>query len=90
MLCATSVAGVRFLRRDSHQHLESTDPRDKIYALLALLKDQEDLKRRGVFPNYKNSKEVVFTSVTTALLQQGHVSILSYCRLLQHAHGLPS
>jgi hypothetical protein len=90
MLRATSVAGVHLLGRYGHQHLESTDPRDKIYALLALSKDREDLKRRGVFPNYENSKEVVFTSVTTALLQQGHVSILSYCRPLQHAHGLPS
>jgi hypothetical protein len=90
MLRTTSVASVHSLGRDGHQHLESTDPRDKIYALLALSKDREDLERRGVFPNYENSKEVVFTSVTAALLQQGHVSILSLCRLLQHAHGLPS
>jgi hypothetical protein len=90
MLRATSVGSVHRLGRDGHQHLESTDPRDKIYALLALSKDREDLTRRGVFPNYENSKEVVFTSVTAALLQQGHVSILSFCRSLQHAHGLPS
>jgi hypothetical protein len=90
MLRATSVGSVHRLGRDGHQHLESTNPRDKIYALLALSKDREDLTRRGVFPNYENSKEVIFTSVTAALLQQGHVSILSFCRLLQHAQGLPS
>jgi hypothetical protein len=90
MLRTTSVASVHSLGSGGHQHLESTDARDRIYALLALSKDREDLKRRGVFPNYEKSKEVVFTSVTAALLQQGHVSILSLCRLFQHAHGLPS
>jgi hypothetical protein len=57
--------------------------------LLALSKDREDLERRGVLPNYEKSKEVVFMSVTAALLQQGHVLILSFCRL-QHPLGLPS
>jgi hypothetical protein len=91
MLRATSVGSVHHLGIDVYQHLESTDPRDKIHALLALSKDREDLERRGVLPNYEKSKEVVFISVTAALLQQGHVSILSFCRhLLQHPLGLPS
>jgi hypothetical protein len=90
MLRATCVGSVHNIGPEGHQHLESTDPRDKIYALLALSKDREDLERRGVLPNYEKSKEVVFMSVTAALLQQGHVSILSLCRLLQHSLGLPS
>jgi hypothetical protein len=90
MLRATSVGSVHSLGHNGHQHLESTDPRDKIYALLALSKDREDLENRGIFPNYEKTKEMVFMSVTTALLQQGHVSILSLCRLLQHPQSLPS
>jgi hypothetical protein len=86
----TSVGSVDLLGRDGYQHLESTNPRDKIYALLGLSKDRVDLERRGVYPNYEKSKEEVFMSVTAALLQQGHVSILSFCRSLQFPPGLPS
>jgi hypothetical protein len=68
MLRATSVGSVHSLRHNRHQHLESTNPQDKIYALLALLKDWEDLEKQGIFLNYEKTKEMVFMSVTTALL----------------------
>jgi hypothetical protein len=90
LLRATSVASVKSLGRDGYQHLESTNPLDKIYALLGLSKDRVDLERLGVYPDYEKSKEEVFMLVTTALLQQGHVSILSFCRSLQFPPGLPS
>jgi hypothetical protein len=80
LLRATSVPGPHLLGRDGYQHLESSDPRDKIYALLGLANDREDLESRGVFPNYKKAESEVFKSVTVALLQQGHISILSICR----------
>jgi hypothetical protein len=90
LLRATSVGSVQLLGPEGYQHLESTNPRDKIFALLGLARDRKDLERRGVLPDYVKPKEQVFASVTAALLQQGHISILSFCRASEVPTGLPS
>jgi hypothetical protein len=90
LLRATTIGSIHLLGPDGYQHLESTDPRDKIFALLGLTNDRKDLERLGVVPDYKKSKEEVFASVTVALLQQGHISILSLCRAPEVPLVLPS
>ncbi|KAI1746850.1 HET-domain-containing protein [Xylaria castorea] len=59
-------------------HLDSSDPRDKIFALLGLATDREDLSARGVNPDYTKSCWEVYTLATSAMLRQGHLSLLSF------------
>ncbi|KAF1911339.1 hypothetical protein BDU57DRAFT_543229 [Ampelomyces quisqualis] len=86
LLRATCVGRVYHLGDDGHQHLDSTDPRDKIFGLLGLAEDKEELEALDIFPDYRRSKEEVYMATMAALLQQGHVSILSLC----HIHEMPS
>jgi hypothetical protein len=90
LLRATCVGSVKHLQQDGYQHLESTNPRDKIFALLSLAEDQEELETLGVFPDYQKSKEEVYIEAMTALLQQNHVSVLSFCRTSGKPSALPS
>ncbi|KIW91970.1 uncharacterized protein Z519_06952 [Cladophialophora bantiana CBS 173.52] len=89
LLRATCV-GSNNLNRHGPHHFESTDPRDKIFALLSLASDREDLKRRGVFPDYSQSCVEIYTSAMAAFLQQGHMSLLSCCQPPKLRPGLPS
>ena len=66
------------LKKHGPHHLQCSDPRDKIFALLGLATDREDLERRGVTPDYIKSCQEVYTHVTAVMLQQGHLSLLSY------------
>ncbi|KAI0425930.1 HET-domain-containing protein [Xylaria sp. FL1042] len=66
------------LRKHGPHHLHCSDPRDKIFALLGLATDREDLERRGVTSDYKKLCREVYTHVTAVMLQQGHLSLLSY------------
>ncbi|KAI1187960.1 HET-domain-containing protein [Nemania serpens] len=66
------------LRKHGPHHLHSSDPRDKIFALLGLATDREDIEERGFTPDYKNSCQEVYTHITSVMLQQGHLSLLSY------------
>jgi hypothetical protein len=90
LLRATCVGSVYHLQQDGYQHLDSTDPRDKIFALLGLAEDQKELEALGVVPDYRRSKEQIYMATMTALLQQGHVSMLSFCRLSERPGDLPS
>jgi len=72
------------------QNLEASDPRDKIFALLGLATDREELERNGVRPDYTKSCQEVYTLVTAALLQQGHTSVLSYVQYPKSQTYLPS
>ncbi|EXJ74130.1 uncharacterized protein A1O5_02424 [Cladophialophora psammophila CBS 110553] len=89
LLRATCV-GSNNLGRHGPHHFESTDPRDKIFALLSLASDREDLKRRGVFPDYSRSCAEIYTSAMAAFLQQGYMSLLSCCQAPKLRLGLPS
>jgi hypothetical protein len=87
---ATCVGSVHHRQQEGHQHLESTNPRDKIFALLGLAGDQEELEALGVFPDYRKSKEEVYMATMAALLQQNHISMLSVCRASEIRSALPS
>jgi hypothetical protein len=89
LLRATCVGSIN-LRHHGPHHLESTDPRDKIFALLGLAADREKLKDLGVFPDYTKSCKETYTTVMAALLQQGHISLLSLCQIPKLQSDLPS
>lgn len=80
LLRATCVGNIHFLGEEGRQCLESTDPRDKIFALLGIAKDEEELKQLGLSPNYKISKRDVYVKTMIALLKQGRIEMLSFCR----------
>lgn len=67
---------------DQHgpHHLESTKPEDKIFALLGLAVDREELMHLGVSPRYGIPYEQVYATTMVALLRQGHISLLSMCQ----------
>lgn len=90
LLRATCVGSVHHLQQDGHQRFESSIPRDKIFALLGLASDQEELGALGVIPDYKRSPEDVFAVTMAVLLQQNHVSLLSICRTSETRENLPS
>jgi hypothetical protein len=71
-------------------HLEATDPRDKIYGLLGLAADRDELKEFGVQPDYTQSCQGVYISATAAMLRQGHLSLLSLNQFPKSHAGLPS
>lgn len=89
LLRATCVGSINLDRHGPH-HFESTDPRDKIFALLSLASDREDLGRSGILPDYTRSCAEVYTSAMAALLQQGHMSLLSFCQTPKLQPNLPS
>lgn len=71
------------------EHLESTKPEDKIFALLGLAADRKELERFGVVPNYDVSYEQTYATTMAALLRQGHISLLSMCQA-SRSPDLPS
>ena len=89
LLRATCVGSINLDRHGPH-HLESTDPRDKIFALLGLAADREQLEKLGVFPDYSKSCNETYTTTMVALLQQGHISLLSFCQTPKIQPNLPS
>ena len=89
LLRATCVGSIN-LRRHGPHHLESTDPRDKIIALLSVAADQEELEGLGVFPDYTKSCKETYTIAMAALLRQGHMPMLSLCQSPKLQPDLPS
>jgi len=67
--------------------LGATDPRDKIYGLLSLAADSEQL---GILPEYDKSTIEVYTNASRALIAIGEISILSWCQQSKLIEGLPS
>ncbi|KAI1252409.1 hypothetical protein MGN70_006984 [Eutypa lata] len=64
LLRITCVGSVNLKRHGPH-NLESTVPCDKIFALLGLASDREELKKKGVYPDYSKSHQEV--SITNPL-----------------------
>lgn len=89
-LLRMTCVGSKNPRVHGSHHLESTNPRDKIFALLGLAADKEELRRMGIFPDYSKSKEDVYATTMVALLQQGHLSLLSLCEISKTPSCLPS
>lgn len=91
LLRATCV-GSHNLRLHGPHHMEATDPRDKIYALLGLASDREELKNKGIIPNYSRSctYQDLYSCVMVVLIQAGYISLLSLCQHAGTSTGLPS
>jgi hypothetical protein len=66
-----------------------TKPEDKIFALVGLAVDWEELKSLGVFPEYGITYKQVYTTTMAALLEKGHISLLPMCQS-PRSPGLPS
>jgi hypothetical protein len=79
LLRATCVGTINPNRHGPH-HLDATDPRDKIFALLGLAADRKELEHVRIFPDYGKSFKEVYTMTMAVLLQQGHISLLSMCQ----------
>jgi hypothetical protein len=89
LLRATCLAAIRPLII-TVLGLKASDPRDKIYGLLGLAADRDQLKEFGVQPDYSKSCQEVYISVTSSILRQGHVSVLSLNSFPKTQIGLPS
>jgi hypothetical protein len=91
-LLRLTCVGSPNLKKHGPHHLNSSDPRDKIFALLGLASDQKALSEKGVIPDYTKSTREVYIFTTSVLLQQGHISLLSLIQPHKpSAHGnLPS
>ena len=67
--------------------LNATDPRDRIYGLLALATDSEQL---GILPDYEKSTIENYTDTSRTLIAIGETNILSWCQQSKRIEGLPS
>lgn len=67
--------------------LKATDARDKIYGLLAIASDSDQL---GIFPAYEKTTVEVYIDATRALIANGQTSILTWCQQSKRIDGLPS
>jgi hypothetical protein len=67
--------------------LKATDPRDKIYGLLSLALDSDQLV---ILPDYEKSVLEVYTDTSRALIANGQINILSWCQQPRSIEGLPS
>jgi hypothetical protein len=75
------------LRAHVNNSLQATVACDKVYSLLGLACDKEELKRRGLRTDYapaEKTPEVVFTKTARALIQSGRVDTLLFA---QHYKG---
>ena len=71
----------------SHVHLlDTTDPRDKIYALLPLARDNE---REALYPDYQRTAHQLYKDVALHFLKDGNLDILAFCGL-KHNLDLPT
>jgi len=67
--------------------LEATDHRDKIFGLLGLAIDAQEL---GMQPNYGRCRPKVYIEVAKALIASGHVDLLWFCQFPKSTDGLPT
>jgi len=67
---------------------ESTDPRDRVYAVLGIV-DNDEVK--GLEPDYSLQKEVVFRAAVELLIYNSRsLDVLSACQDPERESGLPS
>lgn len=91
LLQAASSSIFRSLKNDNHhQHLQSTDPRDMIFAILGLAHDKNSFRGLGIVPNHSKSTEDVYTDTMAALLRCGYTFLLSLCHGSGNPGTLPS
>ena len=73
--------------RDSWVFFQASDPRDKVFALLGLATDAENV---GLRADYSMSCEVVYYQLTIYLISCLGLNLLSYCAYFDPMLGLPS
>ncbi|KAI4234461.1 MAG: hypothetical protein LQ349_003787 [Xanthoria aureola] len=86
----TSVSGHASLRQilDRTKDAQCSDPRDKIYAVLNLVSEDE---RRGIQPDYTKSTSEVFRDlILTSTLGAKDLTLLTICELQDDRGELPS
>ncbi|KAF2247117.1 HET-domain-containing protein [Trematosphaeria pertusa] len=89
-LLRATCEGSEDIRKYGPHHLKSTDPRDKVFALLGIASDREELLSLGLYPDYTKSFKETYKITMVALLRQGHVSLLSMCQTPKLIPELPS
>jgi len=67
-----------YLHRPGHR--VATNPRDKIYGILGLLRGSSSAQEIGIHPSYEASVETVFQEVTTRLIATSrNLNVLGFC-----------
>jgi len=67
---------------------KSSDPRDKVYALLAMTPERDEA---AIAPDYTRSPREVFLSVARFLLtHHNNLDVLCHCQGTSHSYNLPS
>ena len=64
------------LNQISVSALESSDPRDKVFAMLGLANDPE---KHGIIADYTEPAQVLFARVTKAMIKEHGLGVLEYC-----------
>jgi Heterokaryon incompatibility protein (HET) len=90
--CGSHDALILLLRRaystsSSLRNLLATDPRDRIFGMLGLASDTDQL---GIRPDYFKSYKAVYTDAARTLLQHGHTDILLFSQFPKMLNGLPT
>lgn len=67
--------------------IQTTDERDRVYALLGIANDQA---AKDIIADYTLSCEEAYTAAARVLLKHGHDDILSLCRMRNVCKDLPS
>ncbi|KAM0482238.1 hypothetical protein ACHAP7_004468 [Fusarium lateritium] len=67
----------RSFLRPSMDVLQCRDPRDKIWGVSGIASDMQGM---GLLPSYQISVEQVYEATARALLRQGQIDILKWCR----------
>ncbi|KAH8793493.1 heterokaryon incompatibility protein-domain-containing protein [Hyaloscypha finlandica] len=63
-----------------YNHPKSSDPRDRVFAILSFTNDAEEFP---MFPDYQRGWQCIYTKLAIALLRQGHIDILSFCQFTE-------
>lgn len=71
----------------SNVRLDATDHRDKIFGLLGLARDAQEL---GIWPEYDKKCREVYIKVAKALIEAGHVDLLWFCQFPKLMDDLPT
>jgi hypothetical protein len=71
----------------SESDRKASDRRDRIYGLLGLSSDAEDLTVR---PDYSKTTEEAYANVARVLIEHGYTDILSWCQTPKKLKDLPS
>jgi hypothetical protein len=93
MMLNGSLGGVMYRNKPFIELLEgtgplsATDPRDKIFALLGMACDRENLKLRA---DYSKPCEAVYSELAATLLKSGELGVLSWVQHPKTLRNLPT